>query len=251
MTSSDRLQHQADQARAGLSSALDDLRSSVTTTALTNGAMTFAKDGSSALAKAAVDRAMAHPLAALLIGAGVTMLMASGENGTAGKAVGNAAAAAQDNAKAAGKAVTDAASTAVAGVGAAVTGAAQAATGTYDKAKDAVVKGQEKMMRTMHDAEDLAANAKTRLEQFAQEQPILVAALGVAFGAALGASLPVTAAERTYLGAAGKKITETGTEVAKNVADSVTGAVAGPDVAGKVGEVAEAVKSSIGSALPS
>jgi hypothetical protein len=50
MTSSARLQHEADAARAGLSSALEDLRHSVTTTAITNGAMTFAKEGSNAVA---------------------------------------------------------------------------------------------------------------------------------------------------------------------------------------------------------
>src|SRR3954463_14751319 len=76
MTSSARLQQEADAARAGLSSALEDLKSSVTTTAITNGAMTFAKEGSTAVARAAIDRAMASPLAAMLIGAGVVMLMA-------------------------------------------------------------------------------------------------------------------------------------------------------------------------------
>ena len=71
MTSSARLEQEATSARAGLSSALDDLKSSVTTTAITNGAMTFAKEGSTAVARAAIDRAMASPLAAMLIGAGV------------------------------------------------------------------------------------------------------------------------------------------------------------------------------------
>src|SRR4051812_20622262 len=75
MTSSARLQQEADAARAGLSSALEELKSSVTTTAITNGAMTFAKEGSSAVARAAVDRAMASPVAAMMIGAGILMLM--------------------------------------------------------------------------------------------------------------------------------------------------------------------------------
>src|SRR5215204_5895024 len=76
MTSSARLEKEASSARADLSTALDELKSSVTSTAITNGAMTFAKDGSSAVARAAIDRAMASPLAAMLIGAGVVMLMA-------------------------------------------------------------------------------------------------------------------------------------------------------------------------------
>ena len=75
MTSSARLQQEANVARAGLSSALDELKQSVTTTAITNGAMTFAKEGSNAVARAAVDRAMASPVAAMMIGAGILMLM--------------------------------------------------------------------------------------------------------------------------------------------------------------------------------
>ncbi len=78
MSESAHLQREASAARVGLSSALDDLRESVSTTALTNGAMTFAKEGSTAVARAAIDRAMASPLAAMLIGAGVFMLMTGG-----------------------------------------------------------------------------------------------------------------------------------------------------------------------------
>ena len=54
MTSSARLQPEADSTRAGLSHTLDELRNSVTTAALTNGAMTFAKEGSATIARAAI-----------------------------------------------------------------------------------------------------------------------------------------------------------------------------------------------------
>ncbi|MBV8394610.1 MAG: hypothetical protein JOY81_15640, partial [Alphaproteobacteria bacterium] len=86
---------------------------------------------------------------------------------------------------------------------------------------------------------------RTRVEKLAEEQPILVAALGLAFGAALGASLPVTETERNLIGETGKKVTDTGTALAKDVADAVTTKVADGDVKGKVGEVAEAVTSTI------
>lgn len=272
MTSSAKLQHQADQARSGLSTALDDLRSSVTSTALTNGAMTFAKDGSSAVAKVAIDRAMANPLAALLIGAGIVMLMSSDKNSGVGAAIdkGNSAvkgaastlggwgstlmgkaSSAFDATKSAADAAADTARSAAGQVSSTAAGAAGLATDTYGKAKDALVKGQEQGIRSLHDAEQLASDAKTRLEKFAEEQPILVAALGVAFGAALGASLPITNAERAYMGDASKKIADKGTEVAKQLADSVTGALAGSDVAGKVGEVANSVTSTIKSSIPS
>jgi hypothetical protein len=272
MTSSAKLQHEADQARAGLSTALDDLRSSVTTTALTNGAMTFAKDGSSAVAKAAIDRAMANPLAAMLIGAGIVMLMSSDKSSGVGGAIDKGNSAVRDAAgalgsmgstlmgaassafgatKSAAGGALDTAKSAAGQVSSTASEAASLATDSYGKAKDAIAKGQEQGAKTMEDAQQLVADTKTRLEKFAEEQPILVAALGVAFGAALGASLPITNAERTYMGNASKKIADKGTEVTKQVADSVTGSLVGSDVVGKVGEVAQSVTSTIKASLPS
>lgn len=279
MTSSLHLQHQADQARAGLSSALDELRSSVTTTALTNGAMTFAKDGSSAVAKAAVDRAMANPLAAMLIGAGLVMLLSSNGkgsgNGEAGGGTGpgigggangllksaadtvsgiasgltGAASSALGATKTAAGTVADTARSAAGQVSQATSGAAGLATDTYDKARDLIAKGQEQGTQTFHDAQHFVEESKTRLEKFADEQPILVAALGLAFGAAIGASLPITDAERNVMGSASKAVADKGTAVAGQLADSVTNAVTGGDIKAKVGEVAEAVASSLSSAL--
>jgi len=298
MTSTVRLQNEADAARAGLSTALDDLRSSVTTTALTNGAMTFAKEGSTAVARAAIDRAMASPLAAMLIGAGVVMLMANKNTAVGGAvekgndtirhaatAIGSvgsklATAAADgyaatreatgsvlDTAKdAAGMAsstasqasdavsgaygkATDAVSGAYGKATDAVSGAygkaTDAVSGAYDKAKDTVAKGQEQGQQALHDAQKMVADTQTRLESFAREQPVLVAALGLAFGAALGASLPITEAEKKYMGAAGKLATEKGTDMAKKVADQVTGTLAGSDIGAKVGELADAVSATV------
>src|SRR3954466_13872991 len=127
MTSSARLQQEADAARAGLSSALEELKSSVSTTALTNGAMTFAKEGSSAVARAAVDRAMANPLAAMLIGVGVFMLMSGGNKDSKVGAVvdkGN-------------EAIKSTAST-LAGVGSTIAGAASSALSAVSRASGAV-----------------------------------------------------------------------------------------------------------------
>ena len=277
MTSTVRLQNEADAARAGLSTALDDLRSSVTTPALTNGAMTFAKEGSTAVARAAIDRAMASPLAAMLIGAGVVMLMANNKSTPVGQAVekGNdtirhaataigsigsklataasdgyaatrgAAGSVVDTAKDTAGKVSSTTSQATDAVSGAYGKATDAVSGAYDKAKDAVAKGQEQGQKTLEDAQKLVADTQTRLESFAREHPVLVAALGLAFGAALGASLPITEAERKYMGAAGKAAADKGTDMAKKVADSVTGTLAGSDIGAKVGELADAVSSTV------
>jgi len=150
MTSSARLEQEAISARAGLSTALDDLKSSVTTTAITNGAMTFAKEGSSAVARAAIDRAMASPLAAMLIGAGVVMLLAGNNKDSK---VGEVAAKGNEFLK-------SAAST-LAGLG---TGLASAASGTMSAASRATgsvaettSSAADKVKGAAHDAAAMAS----------------------------------------------------------------------------------------------
>jgi hypothetical protein len=269
MTSSARLQEEANVARAGLSSALDDLRSSVTTTALTNGAMTFAKEGSTAVARAAIERAMASPLAAMLIGAGVVMLMAgkdtkvgevaekgdaairsaAGGVARAGSSIAGAAGQAYEATRRAANAVVGAASATADGVKEATASAGTMATDAYGTATDLAAAGQKQGQHAIEQAQQLIADSKSRLEQFAQEQPILVAALGVAFGAALGAALPMTKAETDLLGDKAKKAASQGIDIAKHVADAVTDKLAGDDVSRKAGEVVTAVKQTVSSGL--
>jgi len=282
MSESAHLQREASAARVGLSSALEDLRESVSTTALTNGAMTFAKEGSSAVARAAVDRAMASPLAAMLIGAGIFMLMTGGNKNSqvgavvhkgnealkstastlagVGSSIAGAASSALSAVSRASGAVSDTAAATADRVKTAATDASDMAAGTYDKAsemataaydkakgtvEDLTAQGREQSKQAIDQTQALMTEAQGRLERLAREQPILVAALGVAFGAALGASLPLTKAEQDYMGGAARKAGELGADIAKKVADSVTDKVSGGDVKAKVGEVAEAIRSAV------
>lgn len=272
MTTSARLQDEANVARAGLSSTLDELRSSVTTTALTSGAMTFAKEGSATLARAAIDRAAASPLAALLIGAGVLMLMSNTKGSAAGEAIDKANSAVKNAASAFGSAavgtkaaavttasatrdaagsVADAASGAAGYVADTARQAVNSATAGVDKAKALVADGQHKATETLDETQKLVSQTADRFVKFAEEQPILVAALGMALGAALGSSLPLTDAEKRYIGEAGAVVTKKGKEIAGNVADTMTDRLAGEDVSGKVGEVVEGVTKTVKAGLSS
>jgi ElaB/YqjD/DUF883 family membrane-anchored ribosome-binding protein len=275
MTSSAHLEKEASSARAGLSNALDDLKSSVTTTAITNGAMTFAKEGSSAVARAAIDRAMASPFAAMLIGAGVVMLMAGNNKdsqvgavahkgnealksaGSAlasmGSGIASAASGAMSAVSRASGSVADTASATADKVKGAAHDATDMASSAYDKATamahDLTDQGREQGKQAVEQSQAMVAEAQGRLEQFARDQPILVAALGVAFGAALGASLPMTKAEQEYMGDAARKAGAIGTDLAKKVADSVTQEVSGGDVKAKISTLADAVTSTVSSSI--
>jgi hypothetical protein len=136
----------------------------------------------------------------------------------------------------------------------AATDASEIAAGTYDKARSTVenltAQGREQGQHAIDHSHAMMAEAQGRLEQFAREQPILVAALGVAFGAALGASLPMTKAEQEYMGGAARKAADLGTDIARKVADSVTDKISSGDVKAKVGEVAEAITSTVSTSIP-
>jgi len=255
MTSSARLQEEANVARSGLSSALDELRQSATTTAITTGAMTFAKDGSSAVARAAVDRAMANPLATMVIGAGLLLLLAGD------KKVGSAVSGLVDKGTSAAKSAADSVSSAAGHLTDRVTGSAaniaDAATARAGEAQGMLAKGQqqandmltkrkEQGQQALQQAQDLIEQGRGKFEQFAQDQPILVAALGMALGAAIGASVPITRVEQQYLGDRARKVGSKAGDVARRLADSATDKLAGQNVAHKVSEVVEAVSSTLG-----
>jgi ElaB/YqjD/DUF883 family membrane-anchored ribosome-binding protein len=256
MTTSAQLQREADVARAGLSSTLDELRLSMTRTALTSGATALAKESSATLMRAVVRRASDHPLAALLIGAGVLMMFsrANGDSfggglierttGAVKRAVhgvsGESAEVmheARDKAASIKQSVSDTTAEAQQKVRETTDQIQQKARETTDQIQQKAGEVTEKARRLTTESMDRAA---TQVNRLVQEQPILLAALAVAAGAVLGAALPVTDAERRHLGPAASRATARGREVADRVTGAVSGkaeeavAVAGDTIASEV-----------------
>jgi hypothetical protein len=75
MTSSAQLQREADAARIGLADTLGQLRDGVAPSALSGEAIALVKDSGLSILKSLADSARANPVPALLIGAGLTMLL--------------------------------------------------------------------------------------------------------------------------------------------------------------------------------
>jgi hypothetical protein len=238
------LERQAERTRADLSSTLDELRGTMTRTAITSGATALAREGSATLARAAVQRASDNPLATLLIGAGLCIMLYRGNGGGGGagqvirranEAVKGAAsrvgAAMTRTGQAAGdlagqtrssaEGLTDRTADAMAGAASTVLAAGSAmadkAANTVEDARQLASQGQEQIVRQVHEVQDSASRLTDRLTQLATEQPVLVAALAVAIGAAAGAALPMTDTERRYIGSTGARATAKGREVAEHV----------------------------------
>ena len=104
-----------------------------------------------------------------------------------------------------------------------------------DQVQQTVGEVQEKARRL---TTEIVSRATDGVVQLAHEQPILVTALAVAAGAAIGAFLPLSEAERRYLGPAAARATAKVRGVGEHVADAV---------AGKAGEVASVATETIAS----
>lgn len=140
MTSSAQLQREADAARVGLADTLGQLRDGVAPSALSGEAIALVKDSGLSILKSLADSARANPVPALLIGAGLTMLLTRTTGGdvlgVATSTLKSAAAGGADAARSAASGIAGAASSAASSVAGAASGVAGAAKGAVKGAAD-------------------------------------------------------------------------------------------------------------------
>ena len=275
MRESAQLQREAEAQRAGLSNTLGQLREGMTSSALSTELVGVLRDSSLSVVKSLAESARTNPGAALLIGAGLTMMltrttgadvMSSASSALkAATAVGtDAAVAAAGSVKNAAGAAADTArsmagqaSDKVAGVTDKVTGMMSEtaaslkdrAAGTadalrgkadeqLDQAKHMMEDGKHTAEHLGEDATKLASDTRQAVSKLLEEQPILVAAMGAALGAIFGAALPVSQAERSVLGKVGAQALDKGREVLETAKDTVTEEIAGAHLGEKVEDMA-------------
>jgi len=168
MTSSAHLQREADAARVGLADTLGQLRDGVAPSALSGEAIALVKDSGLSILKSLADSARANPVPALLIGAGLTMLLTRTTGGdvmgVATSTLKSAAATGVDAARSAASGVAGAASSAASSVAGAARGAAGSVAGAASDvagaAKDAVKGATD---RTANAVMDTAASVGDRV----------------------------------------------------------------------------------------
>jgi hypothetical protein len=153
MTSSAQLQREADAARIGLADTLGQLRDGVAPSALSGEAIALVKDSGLSILKALSDSARANPVPALLIGAGLTMLLTrtTGRDvmGAATSTLRSAAATSAGAARSAASGLAGAASSAASGIAGAASGAASGAAGA---SKDAMKGAADRTANAVMDA---------------------------------------------------------------------------------------------------
>lgn len=260
MTQSKQLLREAEAKRAGLAETLGHLKTGVTGQAIAAELTGVARDASLSLVKTLGESARNNPGAALLIGAGITMLLTKTSGGDVVTAANSALRAAASAGSAAASSVAGTVGGAASSVAdglrttaGAVKGHHHSPAGTTGDIKGAVsgiantVKdmGEQTMeatrgvidqvRRTAHDGRDaadgllkegerrahemtedasrLARDARQSMTKLFEEQPVLVAAVGAAIGALVGAALPLSRAEGEVLGTTGAKALDVGLDV--------------------------------------
>jgi len=173
MTSSAQLQREADAARVGLADTLGQLRDGVAPSALSGEAIALVKDSGLSILKSLADSARANPVPALLIGAGLTMLLTrttgSDVMGVATSTLKSAAATGADAARSAASGVAGATSSATSSVAGA---AKEVVKGATDRTANVVMdtaaavsdRVAESAVSAHHTAVDSMASVKDRLQ---------------------------------------------------------------------------------------
>lgn len=218
MTSTEQLEREAELCRQQLLGTMSELRSCLKPREMMDRAIDYVSDGdSAAFARNFKAQVVANPLPATLMSAGLAWLMLAGKTRPDRPRSSDGASRTMQDlhdgmaditaaAAEAGHGMMDQASSAAAGIKDAAAATIGTAGETYEDLAD---RASRSATAATDAARKLGESAKTTgrtVADFCREQPLVVAGLGIAIGAALGALLPNTDVEDSVMGAASDDI---------------------------------------------
>jgi ElaB/YqjD/DUF883 family membrane-anchored ribosome-binding protein len=242
MASTQQLERETEQTRANLAETLEELKS-MTPGRVLDEVLDYAKEGGGDLLRGLGRQVSDNPMPAALIGAGLVWMMMGNvkTNGaTAPRPNGNGHGASQALSDAADSAIqmgsdlgtkaSDAAQSVKDTMQSAASSVSETASMLKEKASSAYGSVADTANRTKWAVKDAAYNVKesaTALEQsaiaasrgvfdFCKDQPLVLAGLGLAIGAALGAAIPETEAEDRLMGEAADQVKEKAQAIASD-----------------------------------
>jgi hypothetical protein len=222
MATSEQLEREAKAARAQIAATLDELRGRMTPGHVVDELVDYARDsGGGEFVRNLGRQVVGNPLPVTLVGAGLAWLMMAGRrdggDGAGAAFVGDRTAATAESVRDTaeslrdmshdmGQATRDAASARVEGLtkranaaGAAVHDTASSA---YGAATEHSRQGADAVARGARSVRQSEAAGGQNIMSFLQEQPLMLAGIGLAVGALLGTSLPTTDVEDHLMGEA-------------------------------------------------
>ena len=247
MASTEQLEREAELSRAQLSASLDELRS-ITPGRLIDEILGYAKSGSTELVRGLGNQVVQHPLPATLIGAGLAWLIMSNSSSSkphrphyvgtdaqnsswfsqTGKSMSSSGERLRDRAESAMQGIKENAQSAMEGVGdninnttgmvrdkaqAAMSSIGDSISGAYSAVSDTASRAVQAAADVTPSQDDIM-QAGERVWNYCKDQPLVVAGLGIAIGAALGAAIPQTDAENRLMGDASDHLKEKAQNVA-------------------------------------
>ena len=239
MASSEQLEREAEATRARIAATLGELRTRISPGQMLDEAIDYARDGSGAdLVRNLGRQAADNPMPVALLGAGLAWLMLAqrkAKDGTSVRATkGDGSVAMTEPASLNDMYDRTNRTTAMASkiekttrrvsrkAEAATDKASEAATNVYERAGDMMDRARETTSETYGRARDAmersmsSAKEGTRsLTRFMQEEPLVVAGLGIALGALVGALLPATEIENRAMGEASDQLKRDAREAAR------------------------------------
>lgn len=225
--SPDEIAREIETIRASVAGTLDELRNRVSPGQITDQALDyFRSSGGSEFARNLGRSVRDNPLPILLIGAGIGWLMTSNgrarghagelpppsqhlEGGEARERMSDAAAEAQSRASEMGERALEAAGNVAEATG-------DRLRGFRDSARSAGTRSGELTHETRHRMQRFGAQAQQRWSRMAEEQPLVLGAIGLALGAALAAGLPATRFENRLMGSASDTVKDKATRTAQH-----------------------------------
>lgn len=234
--SSSEVAHEAEDTRAHLASTLEQLRNNLRPENVMEEVVTNARIGASTVADNVAALAKQYPIPSVLIAAGSALLLRafgkrSGDD--KGKAMARGAGPRPIAARSSGSPIARPAqlrnpatfqpapgrepSEGRFGTGALGRRAADAFETTQSQAGDAM---QNLSHYLPHDRREV----KSKLSNLLEEQPLILGAIGLAVGAAIGAALPMTETEDNLMGSTAHRLRDTAADAARHEIDGLRAA---------------------------
>ena len=283
MSTSEQLEREAEQTRAEIASMLEELRSRMTPGQIVDQVLDFVRDSTGGQFFNNLRRQVAdNPMPVALMGAGLAWLVLAGRNGsrreltserryipdsdygteesgdyygTTGIYERETTGGVAERAREAGSRVAETASSISSSVANAASSASSSVADAANSVAGAASAALDASAGRARRAAELIGNSGSALRRntiaasrgignFLQEQPLVLAAAGLAIGAALGAMFPATRTENELMGEASDNIKKRAKEVAEEQMEK------GREFAGRVWEDAKQEANKMGFSSP-
>jgi hypothetical protein len=241
--SPETLEHEIDQQRASISSLVDALESKLTPGQLFDQALAYTKGNGGEFFQNLGTTVKNNPIPTVLASLSLAWL-AMNQNrpiapprvhegpslmdraSAAASKVGEVVGSAKEQLRGAADSVTARTAAVKDSVTSRASAVKESATTWRDGASDRLSDSSDRLNRSTHDlthqAKQTGAQMKGQFEYLLQEQPLVLAAVGLALGAAFGAALPVTRHEHRLLGKTSDSLTQQVKAKAQEVKQAVT-----------------------------